>query len=102
MALMKTRIAVIGVGALGKHHARILAALPDVELTAIVDIREPRAREIGELVNAPWMTSASELFGRVDAITVAVPTESHLSVALPFLQRGTAVLVEKPLARDVR
>jgi predicted dehydrogenase len=99
---MKTRIAVIGVGALGKHHARILATLPDVELTAIVDIREARAREIGELVNAPWMTSASELLGRVDAITVAVPTESHLSVALPFLQCGTAVLVEKPLARDVR
>ena len=39
------------------------------------------------------------MLGRVDAVTVAVPTESHLAVALPFLQRGTAVLVEKPLAR---
>jgi predicted dehydrogenase len=99
---VSVRIAVIGVGALGKHHARILAELPGVELTAIVDIKEARAREIGELVNAPWMTNASELLGRVDAITVAVPTESHLTVALPFLRRGTAVLVEKPLARDVR
>jgi predicted dehydrogenase len=93
---------VIGVGALGRHHARILATLPDVELAAVVDINEARAREIGGLVNAPIATSASEMLGRVDAVTIAVPTESHLSVALPFLQRGTAVLVEKPLARDGR
>ena len=92
----------IGVGALGRHHARILATLPDVELAAVVDINEARAREIGGLVNAPAATNASEMLGRVDAVTIAVPTESHLSVALPFLQRGTAVLVEKPLARDAR
>ena len=97
---MKTRVAVIGVGALGRHHARILSALPDVELAAVVDIKEARAREIGGLVNAQWTTSAAEMLGRVDAVTVAVPTDSHLAVALPFLQRGTAVLVEKPLARN--
>ena len=97
---MNTRVAVIGVGALGKHHARILAALPDAELVGIVDINEARAREIGGLVNAPSFTNAADVLGRVDAVTVAVPTESHLSVALPFLQRGIGVLVEKPLARD--
>jgi predicted dehydrogenase len=98
---MRTRVAVIGVGALGKHHARILAEMPDVELAAIVDINESRAREVAGLVNAPWVTDAAEITGRVDAVTVAVPTESHAAVALPFLRRGTAVLVEKPLARDV-
>jgi len=98
---VKTRVAVIGVGALGKHHARILSELPDVELAGIVDIDEPRAREIAGMVNAP-VTSAAEMLGRVDAVTVAVPSESHLAVALPFLHRGTAVLVEKPLARDLR
>jgi predicted dehydrogenase len=97
---MKTRVAVIGVGALGKHHARILAAMPDAELVAIVDINEGRAREIGGLVNAAPFTNASDVLGRVDAVTIAVPTESHLSVALPFLQRGIGVLVEKPLARN--
>jgi predicted dehydrogenase len=97
---MKTRIAVIGVGALGKHHARILSQLPDVELAGVVDINESRAREIGGVVNAPWVTDPAEMLGRVDAVTIAVPTESHLKVALPFLQRGTGVLVEKPLARD--
>lgn len=97
---MSVRVAVIGVGALGKHHARILAELHGAELVAVVDINEARAREIAGLVNAQAGTSASEMIGRVDAVTVAVPTESHLSVALPFLQLGIAVLVEKPLARD--
>jgi predicted dehydrogenase len=97
---MNTRVAVIGVGALGRHHARILAALPGVDLVGIVDINESRAREIGALVNAQWFSSAADVLGHVDAVTVAVPTESHLSVALPFLERGVGVLVEKPLARN--
>jgi len=97
---MSVRIAVIGVGALGKHHARILAALPGVELVGVVDINEARAREIAATAGVPWATSAAQLPWAVDAVTVAVPTKSHLAVALPFLQRGTAVLVEKPLARN--
>lgn len=97
---MSVRVAVIGVGALGKHHARILAELPGAELAGVVDINEARAREIAGLVNAPAVTNAAEMLGRVDAVSIAVPTESHLKVALPFLHRGTAVLVEKPLARD--
>jgi predicted dehydrogenase len=97
---MKTRVAVIGVGALGKHHARILAALPEADLIGVVDINEARAREIGGVVNAEPFTSASDVIGRVDAVTIAVPTQSHLSVALPFIERGIGVLVEKPLARN--
>jgi predicted dehydrogenase len=99
--LKRIRVAVIGVGALGKHHARILAELPDVDLVGIVDIDEPRAREISGLLQTPWTTNAAEMFDRVDAVTVAVPTESHLSASLPFLDRGIAVLVEKPIATDV-
>ena len=93
-------MAVIGVGALGKHHARILAGLPDAELAGVVDINEARAREVGAAANVPWATGADELPWPVDAVTVAVPTESHLKIAMPFLERGAAVLVEKPLARD--
>jgi predicted dehydrogenase len=66
----------------------------------VVDTNEARAREIAATAGVPWATSAGELPWPVDAVTVAVPTESHLSVALPFLERGVAVLVEKPLARD--
>ena len=97
---MNVRVAVIGVGALGKHHARILAELPNTDLVGIVDINETRARDVAAGVNAPWATGARELPWPVDAVTIAVPTQSHLEVALPFLERGTAVLVEKPLARD--
>jgi len=97
---MKVRIAVIGVGALGKHHARILAGLPGAELVGIVDINEERAREVAASARVPWAVDAADMPWAVDAVTVAVPTESHLKVALPFLERGVAVLVEKPLARD--
>jgi predicted dehydrogenase len=97
---MAVRVAVIGVGALGKHHARILAQLAGAELVGIVDINEARAREAAVAVDVPFATDAGNLPWAVDAVTIAVPTESHLKVALPFLERGTAVLVEKPLARD--
>jgi predicted dehydrogenase len=94
------RIAVIGVGALGKHHARILAGLPGAELVGVVDANEARAREIAATVNVPWASNAKDLPWPVDAVTVAVPTASHASVALPFLEKGIGVLVEKPLARN--
>jgi predicted dehydrogenase len=97
---MTVRVAVIGVGALGKHHARILSGLAGAELVGIVDINEARAREVATALSAPWARSAADMPWPVDAVTVAVPTASHLNVALPFLERGTAVLVEKPLARD--
>ena len=98
--MSSVRVAVIGVGALGKHHARILAELPGAELAGVVDINDARAREIAAGVKAPWAASAVDLPWPVDAVTIAVPTESHLKIALPFLERGTAVLVEKPVARD--
>jgi predicted dehydrogenase len=97
---MNVRIAVIGVGALGKHHARILAALPGVELVGVVDTNEARAREVAGVSGVLWAGSAVDLHWDLDAVTVAVPTASHLAVALPFLERGKGVLVEKPLARD--
>ena len=94
---MSIRVAVIGVGHLGQHHARILASLPDVRLAGVVDIKRDRAIEIGTKHGAPAFTDAGEL-PEVDAVVVAVPTVSHVDVAMPFLERGVAVLVEKPLA----
>jgi predicted dehydrogenase len=95
------RVAVIGVGHLGKHHARILATLPGVDLVAVVDTNQPRAEEIAAAHGTRPLTSATELTGLVDAVTVAVPTEQHLAVALPFLEAGVPVLVEKPMARSL-
>lgn len=95
------RVAVIGVGHLGRHHARIFASLPGAALVGVVDINEARAREIAAQHGTAAFTNAEAMLGRVDAVSVAVPTESHLAVARPFLERGIATLVEKPLARSV-
>ncbi len=95
------RVAVVGVGHLGKHHARILASLPGVELTAVVDTNQARAEEIAAANGTRALMRATSLIGKVDAVSIAVPTEQHLAVALPFLEAGTSVLVEKPMARSL-
>lgn len=97
----RLRMAVIGVGHLGRHHARILASMPHVELLGVVDIVEGRAAEIAQAHGVAAFTDWRDVLDRLDAVSVAVPTESHLEVALPFLERGVATLVEKPLARTV-
>src|SRR3954463_15375555 len=98
---MALRIAVIVVGHLGKHHARILASLPGVELIAVVDTNRARAEEIAASHGTQALFDARHLDGRVDAVTVAVPTAIHRDIALPFLDAGIAALVEKPLARSL-
>ena len=94
----RIRVAVIGVGHLGQHHARILAAMDGVELVGVVDTKPGRAGEIAAKFGTRAWPSASDLNGNVDAVTIAVPTVSHLEVATPFLEKGVAALVEKPLA----
>ena len=94
-------MAVIGVGALGQHHARILAAMPHAELVGVVDIKPDRAKEVAAQYGTAAYSNASELVGRVDAVSIATPTVSHVAVALPFVESGAAVLVEKPLAATV-
>ena len=97
----KTRIAVIGVGHLGQHHARILAAMPEVDLVAVVDRKPGRAADIAAKHGTAPLADASALIGRVDAVTIATPTVSHVEIALPFVEAGVAVLVEKPLAASL-
>ena len=97
----RLRVAVVGVGHLGQHHARILAAMPDVELAAVVDIKRERAEEIGARYGAPAFASMDGVSMPLDAAVVAVPTVDHLSVSAAIIERGTAVLVEKPVAASV-
>jgi predicted dehydrogenase len=94
-------MAVVGVGHLGKHHARILSTMPGVALVAVVDTNRARAEEVASANRTTPLTDARELTGKVDAVTVAVPTEIHRDIALPFLSAGVAVLVEKPMARSL-
>ena len=98
---MSLRIGVIGVGHLGSHHARILSTLPGAELVAVVDTNRARAEQIAEANHTRPLFDARDLAGQVDAVTIAVPTERHRDIALPFLSDGVPVLVEKPMARTL-
>jgi predicted dehydrogenase len=96
------RAAVVGVGHLGKHHARILGSTPGVTLVAVVDRDRAKAEEHARTSGARICTDAAELAGmEIDAVSVAVPTEDHLEIAAPFLARGIGVLVEKPMTRSL-
>jgi predicted dehydrogenase len=95
------RVAVIGVGHLGKHHARILAQVPGARLVAVVDRQPERAAAAADGTGARALADYRELLDEVDAVTVAAPTEIHHDVALPFLERGISVLVEKPMTRTL-
>src|SRR5688572_31661175 len=92
------KVAVIGVGHLGKHHARLYAEMPNAELVGIVDILPDRAAEIAEAHRTRAFTDYRELFGKVDAVSLAVPTTDHARIGVELLQNGIDILVEKPLA----
>lgn len=95
------RLAVIGVGALGRHHARILSQMDGVKLVAVADPREQQAQAVAESCGCDWTTDYRTLFGRIDAASVVVPTSMHRAVTADLLQRSVPVLVEKPLAPTV-
>ena len=101
---MTIKTAVIGVGHLGKQHARIHAALADEGLTDfnfVCDVNETTAREIGSERNVEWTRDWRELIGKVDAVSLVVPTESHAQIACGLLENGIHVLVEKPISRTL-
>ena len=95
------RVGVIGVGHLGQHHARLLKELPGVTLAGVVDSHAARAQEIAAKYGTAAFTSPAELLSRVDAVSIAAPTEAHIDLALPFVDAGIPVLVEKPIAASV-
>ena len=95
------KAAVIGVGHLGKHHARILASLPGVSLAGVVDINRDRAAQIASQYNTHAFHTVDEI-GPLDLAVIAVPTVSHASIALPLIESGVHTLVEKPVAQTVR
>jgi len=94
-------MAVIGVGHLGQHHARILAGMPDVELVGVADANPEQARMIAAKLGTTPYDDAAQLVSRVDAVSVVTPTVHHHAVAAEFLRAGIPVLVEKPVCRTV-
>jgi len=91
------RTAVVGVGYLGNFHAQKYSSIPGVELIGVVDSNPKRAEEIAKALNTTPFYDHRELIGKVDAVSVAVPTQFHHTVASDFLNAGVHVLLEKPI-----
>ena len=101
---MTPKTAVIGVGHLGKQHARIHATLAAEGLTdfkSVCDVNETTALEIANERHVGWTRDWRELIGKVDAVSLVVPTESHSEIACGLLEHGIHVLVEKPISRTL-
>jgi predicted dehydrogenase len=100
--MARVRIGVVGVGHLGKEHARILATLPGVELAGVADVDFEQARSVAARCETRPFSDYHPLLESIDAAVIAVPTAAHHSVAGAFLEHGIPLLVEKPLALDTQ
>ena len=94
------RCGAVGVGRMGRHHARVYAEMEGIELVGVVDASLERAQEIADQFGCKAFATEQELLDEgVDAVSIAVPTTYHLKSAEPFLKAGVACLIEKPLAQ---
>ena len=91
------KVGVIGLGAMGQHHARLYSQM-DCKLAGVADVDPERAKEIGEKYGVPYYSDYHELLSKVDAVSIAIPTTLHHAVAMEFLNKGIHCLVEKPIA----
>jgi len=96
------KVGVVGVGHLGKEHARVYAAMKGVDLVAVVDVDAKQARSVARKVKTEWTEKIDPLLEQAQAVSVVVPTVHHHAVAMPFLERGISVLVEKPMSFRVQ
>jgi predicted dehydrogenase len=99
--MARLRVAVVGVGYLGRFHAEKYAAHPGAELVAVVDVDTGRAHTVAADLGVEALTNHQALAGRIDCASVSVPTREHYRVAADLLEAGIDVLVEKPLTGTV-
>ncbi|NIV13496.1 MAG: Gfo/Idh/MocA family oxidoreductase [Aliifodinibius sp.] len=97
-----TRVAVVGVGSMGKNHVRVYSEIPEVELVGIADANLEQAEKIGGSYYLPYFDDYIEMIERVkpDAVSIVVPTSLHYQVAKDILELGCHVLIEKPIASN--
>ena len=99
--MSKVRIGVVGIGHLGNYHLQKYQKLPHAEIVAVADIVEERARKAAMVYDCDACTDYRKLIGRVDAVSITVPTEYHYLIAKDFLEAGIDVLLEKPIAQTL-
>ena len=95
--MVKVRVGVIGVGYLGKFHAEKYSGMDNVQLIGVVDIDRGLAQDVAARFDTRAFTDYRDLFGRVDAVSIVVPTEDHFSVAAECMNHDLDVLIEKPM-----
>jgi len=97
-----TRVAVVGVGSMGKNHVRVFSEIPGVELAGIADANLELAEKLGSSYYIPYFSDYNEMIERVrpDAVSIVVPTSLHYEVTKDILEQGCHVLVEKPIASN--
>jgi predicted dehydrogenase len=97
----RTKIGVFGVGHLGKHHARVLNAIPEAELIGIHDLDSQRGEEISERENVPFFAEAEALMEKCEAADIVTPTSTHHALGVQAIEAGLHLFVEKPIAKTV-
>ena len=95
--MSKLRVGVVGVGYLGKFHAEKYAAMEAVDLVGVVDLDPAQAERVARTTGSRAYTDYRQLLGKVDAVSVVVPTSEHFTVSRDFLLNGSDVLIEKPM-----
>ena len=100
--MKKLRIGVVGTGYLGKFHAEKYAQMDEVDLVGVVDIDRAQAKQVAKTVNAGIYTNHKDLFGKIDAASVVVPTPAHFVVAKDLLKHDIDVLIEKPITTTLK
>lgn len=99
--MKKIRCAVIGVGYLGRFHAQKYQLLPNAELIGVCDVNSEAVKAVAAELNVPAYTDYRQLFGNVDAVSIAATTRMHFEIAKNCLAQGIHVLIEKPITETV-
>ncbi len=96
----KISVAVIGVGHLGQHHARVYTEIKDAELVGVSDINEKTGKKIARSCGVDFYKDYTSLIDKVQAVSIVTPTVTHYEVGMKFLQNGVNVMIEKPITND--
>ena len=99
--MRKIKCAVIGVGYLGRFHAQKYQQLDNVELVGVCDPNAPASKAVSNELNVPGFVNYRDLFGHVDAVSIAATTKAHFTIAKECIQQGIHVLIEKPITETV-
>ncbi len=97
----KIRAGVVGTGHLGSCHVKVYSQMKGVKLSGVCDCNFERVKEVGKKYKTTYYADYEELFGKVDAVSIAVPTSLHYNIAKGFLMHGIHVLIEKPITKTL-